>query len=40
MVSTAAWAAEGAVGLPVDAIVILLVVVANAVLGRVQEVRA
>ncbi|PWF81619.1 haloacid dehalogenase [Kocuria rosea] len=40
VVSTAAWAAEGAVGLPVDAIVILLVVVANAVLGRVQEVRA
>ncbi len=39
-VSVAAWAVEGARGVPVDAVVIALVVVANAVLGRVQEGRA
>ena len=39
-VSVTAWAVEGARGAPVDAIVIALIVVANAVLGFVQEARA
>ncbi|UNX54950.1 cation-translocating P-type ATPase [Georgenia sp. TF02-10] len=40
VISVAAWAAEGASGLPVDAIVIAAVVILNAVLGLVQESRA
>ncbi|NLT53189.1 MAG: cation-translocating P-type ATPase [Actinomycetales bacterium] len=39
-VSLAAWVVEGAHGWPFDAIVILLIVIANAVLGFVQESRA
>jgi magnesium-transporting ATPase (P-type) len=39
-ISVAAWAAEGATGWPVDAIVIAVIVVLNAVLGFVQEARA
>jgi Ca2+-transporting ATPase len=39
-VSVVAWVAEGARGVPVDAVVIAVIVVANAVLGRVQEGRA
>ncbi|MFA4840926.1 MAG: cation-translocating P-type ATPase [Agrococcus sp.] len=39
-ISTAAWLFEGAHGAPVDAIVILLVVVANALLGYAQEAKA
>jgi len=39
-VSLAAWAIEGARGWPVDALVIALIVVLNAVLGFVQEARA
>ncbi len=38
--SLVAWAAEGADGLPVDALVIAAIVVLNAVLGFVQEARA
>ncbi|MCD1145810.1 cation-translocating P-type ATPase [Kocuria sp. LUK] len=40
VVSLGAWAVEGARGLPVDALVIAAVVLLNAVLGLVQEVRA
>jgi potassium/sodium efflux P-type ATPase len=40
VVSLAAWFAEGATGWPVDAIVIAAIVIANALLGAVQEVRA
>ncbi|WP_341359687.1 cation-translocating P-type ATPase [Georgenia sp. M64] len=40
VISVGAWFAEGADGLPVDAVVILAVVVLNAVLGLVQESRA
>ncbi len=40
LVSLIAWILEGAHGAPVDAIVILVIVVANAVLGLVQEARA
>jgi Ca2+-transporting ATPase len=40
VVSVAAWLAEGAEGWPVDAVVILAIVVLNAVLGYVQEARA
>ncbi|MGA4670367.1 cation-translocating P-type ATPase [Propionibacteriaceae bacterium Y1923] len=40
VISLAAWVAEGAHGVPVDAIVILVIVIANAVLGYVQESRA
>jgi magnesium-transporting ATPase (P-type) len=40
VVSLAAWAAEGADGVPFDAIVILVIVVLNGVLGYVQEARA
>ena len=36
-VSAVAWAIEGAVGLPVEAIVIALIVLGNGVLGFVQE---
>src|SRR6266542_2824575 len=38
-VSVAAWAAQGGDSWPVDAIVILAIVVLNAVLGYVQQVR-
>jgi Ca2+-transporting ATPase len=40
LVSVAAWLVEGAKGWPVDAVVIVAIVVANAVLGFVQEQRA
>jgi magnesium-transporting ATPase (P-type) len=40
VVSLAAWAAEGADGVPFDAIVILVIVALNGVLGYVQEARA
>ncbi len=40
VVSTGAWAVEGARGTPVEAVVILAIVLANAVLGFVQEDRA
>ncbi|MBT9527554.1 MAG: cation-translocating P-type ATPase [Rhizobacter sp.] len=39
-IALAAWWIEGRVGWPVDAIVITLVVLLNAVLGHVQEARA
>lgn len=39
-ISLLAWVGEGAHSLPVDAIVIALIVVANAVLGLVQEEKA
>ena len=40
VVSVAAWVVEGADGLPLEAIVILVIVVLNAVLGYAQEARA
>lgn len=40
VVSTVAWFAEGAIGLPIDALVISLIVIANAILGFVQENKA
>jgi len=40
IVSLVAWALEGAHEVPFDAIVIVLIIVANAVLGYVQEARA
>jgi Ca2+-transporting ATPase len=40
MISVVAWAFEGASGLPVDALVIAIIVVLNAVIGFVQEARA
>ncbi len=40
VVSLAAWWADGADGVPFDAIVILAIIVLNAVLGYVQEARA
>ena len=40
VVSFVAWAVEGAVGLPVDALVILAIIALNAALGIVQESRA
>jgi magnesium-transporting ATPase (P-type) len=40
VVSLVAWAAEGAEGPPFDAIVILVIIVLNGVLGFVQEARA
>jgi magnesium-transporting ATPase (P-type) len=40
VVSVAAWVVEGAEGLPFDALVIAVIVVANAVLGVVQERKA
>jgi Ca2+-transporting ATPase len=39
-VSLFAWVFEGAQGVPFDAIVIVVIVIANAVLGYVQEARA
>jgi P-type Ca2+ transporter type 2C len=39
-VSAVAWVVEGAEGVPYEAIVIVLIVVVNAVLGYVQETRA
>ncbi|MGQ0749557.1 MAG: cation-translocating P-type ATPase [Betaproteobacteria bacterium] len=40
VISLIAWLAEGGHGVPVDAIVIALIVVANAILGYVQEAKA
>ena len=40
VISLAAWVAEGASGVPVDALVIAAIVVANAVIGYVQGARA
>ncbi|HEX5967805.1 MAG TPA: HAD-IC family P-type ATPase, partial [Intrasporangium sp.] len=40
VISLAAWLAEGAESLPIDAIVIALIVIANAILGLVQEAKA
>ena len=40
VVSVVAWAAEGADGVPYEAVVIAVIVVLNAVLGYVQEARA
>lgn len=40
VVSLVVWVAEGATGVPVDAVVIAAIVAANAVLGLVQERRA
>ena len=39
-ISLAAWAAEGAHGVPIDAVVIVIIVVANAIIGFVQENQA
>ena len=39
-ISLVAWVVEGAAGVPFDAVVILAIVVANAVLGLVQEAKA
>ena len=40
LVSVLAWAVDGATGVPVDAVVIAGILLANAVLGFVQEARA
>jgi len=40
LITTTIWAFEGRIGWPVDAIVILAIVVLNAVLGYVQEARS
>ncbi|MCK7470964.1 MAG: cation-transporting P-type ATPase [Desulfomicrobium escambiense] len=40
VVSLVVWLVEGAEGWPVDAVVIAVIVVANAVLGYVQQARA
>ncbi|MFN6985171.1 MAG: cation-transporting P-type ATPase, partial [Rhizobium oryzihabitans] len=40
VIAMAAWAIDGQTGWPVDAVVIAMVVLANAVLGFVQETRA
>ena len=40
VISLAAWAVEGAAGVPYDAVVIAAIVVLNAVLGYVQQARA
>ena len=40
VISLVAWYAEGAAGVPVDALVITVIVVANAIIGFVQENRA
>ena len=40
VVSAITWALEGAHGAPVDALIILLVIALNAVLGFIQESRA
>ena len=39
-ISVLAWGLEGATGVPIDAIVILVIVLANAILGFVQENKA
>ena len=39
-ISLVAWVIEGQVGLPVDAIVMMLIVIINAVLGYAQEAKA
>ncbi|MFV0406236.1 MAG: cation-translocating P-type ATPase [Propioniciclava sp.] len=39
-ISTVAWWVEGAHGLPIDALVIALIVLANAVIGLIQEQKA
>jgi P-type Ca2+ transporter type 2C len=39
-ISLAVWAADGAVGVPFEAVTIAVILVVNAVLGRVQEARA
>ncbi len=39
-ISLVAWAIEGAEGVPFEAVVIVVILVANAVLGAVQEARA
>jgi len=39
-ISFAAWLVEGAAGWPIDAIVIAVIVIANALIGAVQEARA
>ena len=40
VIAMAAWAIDGQAGWPVDAVVIAMVVLANALLGFVQETRA
>ena len=40
VISVIAWAVEGTEGVPIDAVVILIIVVANAALGFAQEARA
>ncbi|MGM1030369.1 MAG: cation-translocating P-type ATPase [Actinomycetota bacterium] len=40
VISAIAWLFEGAHGVPIDAIVIIVIVVANAILGYVQEAKA
>ena len=40
VISVVAWVIEGAEGLPIDAIVILAIILLNAVLGLIQEARA
>ncbi len=40
VISVIAWAVEGAQGVPVDAVVILIIIVANAALGFAQEAKA
>ncbi len=40
VISVIAWAVEGAGGIPIDAVVILVIVVANAALGFAQEAKA
>jgi P-type Ca2+ transporter type 2C len=40
VVSLIAWAFEGAEGLPFEALVVIVIVIANAVLGYVEEARA
>ncbi|SNU01751.1 ATPase, P-type (transporting), HAD superfamily, subfamily IC [Ruaniaceae bacterium KH17] len=40
VISIVAWVLEGAAGVPIDAIVILVIVLANAIIGYVQENKA
>lgn len=40
VISIAAWALDGATGVPIDAVVIVAIVLANAVIGFVQEKKA
>nr|WP_269452187.1 HAD-IC family P-type ATPase [Tessaracoccus coleopterorum] len=40
LISMVAWVAEGATGVPVDAVVIVVIVLTNAVIGFVQENKA